>query len=62
MNVTIYHTDGECPECGCKDVEGGEFGIERDNYGPYAYQHVTCNECGCKFVDVYRLEQTEVWK
>ena len=63
MKATIYHTKGECPECGEKNaLEGGNISIDEDNRGPYAFQSVLCWECGCRFVDVYRLEQTEVYE
>lgn len=61
--VTIYHTKGECPKCGeTNDLDGGFISVEHDERGPYVFQNVTCNVCGCRFVDVYRLEQTEVWR
>ncbi len=63
MKTTIYHTKGECPKCGeCISLEGGFVEINGDDRGPYAFQRVTCGECGCTFVDVYRLEQTEVYE
>lgn len=63
MKATIYHTKGECPECGEPfNLDGGMTDFDCDEHGPYAFQPVTCNECGCRFVDVYRLEHTEVWR
>lgn len=63
MKQTIYHTKGECPKCGESiSIEGGFVEIASDERGPYAFQTVVCGMCGCEFVDVYRLEQTEVWE
>lgn len=63
MKAKIYHTNGECPECGENNLlEGGHVAIECDERGPYAFQNVYCWTCGCRFTDVYRLEQTEVYK
>lgn len=60
--VTIYHTNGECPICGEPfNLDGREVDFDADERGWYAFQRVVCYECGCKFVDVYRLEHTEVW-
>ena len=57
--AVIGYKDGLCPNCGCGDIEWGEFiygdGVAVTDVARY---EGVCTECGCEFVERYHLRYT----